>query len=288
MVGLVVGIARDDDRRGAFEAAVADIVLDDLGQLDLGVSRADPWLLVYGGFDPAHEGHREALTALGNGYLGTRGAAPECVADGVHYPGTYLAGVYNRRTSVVRGRRVEDEHLVNVPNWLPLDLRVGDGDWWSDGGFTTERERRELDFRRGLLTRWVLLTDPQGRRLQVTQRRLVSMRHPHTAALETTVLAQGWSGRLEVRSGIDAAVTNSNVAEYAGLANRHLGEITARLADPGTWLSRRSPPGAGSRSPPRHARRSAAPHRRRPGSSPIPTVATCSVSRSRSATASPS
>jgi len=89
--GLVVGADRAGDR-GALEAAGADIVVADVSELDLGALRADPWTLVYEGFDPAHEAHREALTTLGNGYLGTRGAAPERAADRAHYPGTYLAG----------------------------------------------------------------------------------------------------------------------------------------------------------------------------------------------------
>ncbi|WP_344253225.1 glycosyl hydrolase family 65 protein [Pseudonocardia hydrocarbonoxydans] len=233
--GLVVGIDRAGRRRD-LEAAGAEFVLADVGLLDLGVLRADPWLLAYAGFDPAHEGHREALTTLGNGYLGTRGAAPEHAADGVHYPGTYPAGVYNRLTSTVQGRQVEDEHLVNAPNWLLLDLRIGDGEWWSDGGLTARAERRELDLRRGLLTRHVQLTDQDGRRLQVTQRRLVSMQHPHLAALETTVIPQGWSGQLGVRSGIDAGVTNANVAEYTGLADRHLDHSTAAQPTPDTLL----------------------------------------------------
>lgn len=145
--GLVVGIDRVGDR-AALEAAGADIVLDDVSQLDLGVVRADPWMLVYEGFDPAHESHREALTTLGNGYLGTRGASPEQRADGVHYPGTYFAGVYNRLTSTVEGREIEDEHLVNAPNWLLLDVGV-DGRWWSAGQLMVAAERRELDLRRG-------------------------------------------------------------------------------------------------------------------------------------------
>ncbi len=33
------------------------------------------WSLVYEDFDPAQESLREALTTLGNGYIGTRGAA---------------------------------------------------------------------------------------------------------------------------------------------------------------------------------------------------------------------
>lgn len=233
--GLVAGIVGTGTRE-SLESGAADLVLDDVGELDLGVLRTDPWVLAYEGFDPAHEGHREALTTLGNGYLGTRGAAPEHRADGVHYPGTYLAGVYNRLTSEVQGHRVEDEHLVNAPNWLPLDLRIEDGPWWAQGGLRPAEDRRELDLRRGLLTRRVELSDDCGRRLEVTQRRLVSMQQPHLAALETVVVPRGWSGRLHVCSAIDASVTNSNVAEYAALANHHLVDVAARDVDPDVLL----------------------------------------------------
>ncbi|MAM53425.1 beta-phosphoglucomutase family hydrolase [Leucobacter sp. wl10] len=232
---LVVGVDRAGDR-AALEAAGASIVVTDVSELDLGALRADPWTLVYAGFDPAHGTHREALTALGNGYLGTRGTAPERAADGVHYPGTYLAGVYNRLVTTVHGRQVEDEHLVNAPNWLVLDLRVGDGPWWSEGGLTVMDERRELDLRRGVLTRTAVLTDPAGRRLHLTQRRLVSMARPHLAALETTLVAQGWSGPVSVRSGIDAGVVNANVAEYRALANRHLRVLGADTLGDGSLL----------------------------------------------------
>jgi trehalose/maltose hydrolase-like predicted phosphorylase len=45
----------------------------------------------------------------------------------MHYPGTYLAGGYNRLVSEVAGRKVENEDLVNMPNWLPLTFRIDDG-----------------------------------------------------------------------------------------------------------------------------------------------------------------
>lgn len=154
----------------------------------------------------------------------------------MHYPGTSLAGVYNRLVSSVHGRQREDEHLVNAPNWLPLDVRTEGGRWWSAGGLTTARERRELDLRRGLLTRTAVLTDPAGRRLRLRQRRLLSMTQPHVAALETTVVPDGWSGTLRVRSGIDAGVLNANVAEYAALANRHLRATRTEQAEPGTLV----------------------------------------------------
>jgi alpha,alpha-trehalase len=60
-------------------------------------------------FRPGEERLREALCTLGNGYLATRGAAPEALADQVHYPGTYLAGGYDRQVSEIAGRTVESE-----------------------------------------------------------------------------------------------------------------------------------------------------------------------------------
>lgn len=230
--GLVVGIARAG-QRDELAAAGAHLVVEDVAQLDLGSLRVDPWLLVYEGFDPAHEGHREALTTLANGYLGTRGAAPERVADGVHYPGTYLAGVYNRLSTFVDGHEREDEHLVNAPNWLPLDVRVEHAAWWSEGGLATSAERRELDLRRGLLTRTATLTDDTGRQLVVTQRRIVSMDRPHVCALETTLVPVDWGGSVEVRASIDTAVVNANVAGDAALANRHLRVVDTQVVGDG-------------------------------------------------------
>src|SRR5512133_3519363 len=45
-------------------------------------------------------------------------------------PGTYVAGLYNRLTSTIAGRQVENEDLVNLPNWLPLRFRIVDGPWF--------------------------------------------------------------------------------------------------------------------------------------------------------------
>ncbi|MEO5320969.1 beta-phosphoglucomutase family hydrolase [Arthrobacter sp. CC3] len=233
--GLVVGIDRVG-RREQLELAGADIVLSDVAELDLGVSRTDPWMLVYEGFDPVHEGHREALTALGNGYMATRGARPERADDGVHYPGTYLAGVYNRTASTIHGRELEEEHLVNVPNWLPLDVRIGAGPWWSTGDVQVSDERSELDLRRGLLTRRATLAGPHGERLGVIQRRLVSMHNPHVAVLETTLTAHGFTGTVGIREGIDARVANTNVRDYAGTGRRHLTNPEFTEVDTGVLL----------------------------------------------------
>lgn len=50
-------------------------------------------------------------------------SGPEAVADEVHYPGTYAAGVYDRLRTEIGGRSIENEDLVNLPNWLVLTFR---------------------------------------------------------------------------------------------------------------------------------------------------------------------
>ncbi|PYC82646.1 trehalose 6-phosphate phosphorylase [Streptomyces tateyamensis] len=188
---------------------------------------ADPWVLAFDGFDPADEGRREALCAVGNGYLVTRGAAPESRADGIHYPGTYLAGCYDRAASVLDGREVENEDLVNCPNWLPLTFRVAGTEDWFGADATTEvtSQRLDLDLRRGVLTRRALAVDALGHRTRLVQRRLASLAQPHLVALETVLVPENWSGRLEVRSALDATVTNTGVARYRGLTSRHLDPV---------------------------------------------------------------
>ncbi|QSB16799.1 glycoside hydrolase family 65 protein [Natronosporangium hydrolyticum] len=187
----------------------------------------DAWTLEFEGDDPGREGLREALCTLGNGYLATRGAAPEHPAGSEHYPGTYAAGVYNRLRDTVAGETVENESLVNLPNWLPLSFRAQGGPWLGESGVTVLDEWRGLDLRRGVLTRRLRVRDNGGRITAVTQRRFVHLRHEHVCGLQTTLLAENWSGTLTVRSQLDGGVENGGVARYQGLAGQHLTRLTA-------------------------------------------------------------
>ena len=54
------------------------------------------------------------------------------------------------------------------------------------------------------------------------------MHLPHVGALETTIVAEDWSGTLEIRSTLDGSVTNSLVERYRDLANQHLGSVETR------------------------------------------------------------
>ena len=189
------------------------------------------WSLVYDGYEPDREGHREALCALGNGYFVTRGAAPDCEADYVHYPGCYLAGGYNRLVTRIEGRDIENEDLVNLPNWLVLQIRIEDGEWLSPDRVELLSYRQELDLKEGVLRRSLRFRDRRGRTTRWEERRLVSMADRHLAALAVTITPEDWSGRLCLRTGIDGAVTNNGVARYRDLSSRHLETVAAGEPD---------------------------------------------------------
>ncbi|PTH83504.1 trehalose 6-phosphate phosphorylase [Streptomyces sp. A244] len=191
----------------------------------------------YAGYRPAEEGLRESLCTLGNGYFATRGALPECTADDVHYPGTYAAGCYNRLTSEVAGRRVENEDLVKLPNWLPLRFRPAGGQWLTPDSATVLDHRQTLRLDSGLLERRTRYALGDGRALSLRQQRLVHMGDPHVAALRTDFTAEGFTGGLEIEAALDGAVENAGVPRYRDLDGRHLTHVHTGTAVPGTvWL----------------------------------------------------
>ena len=192
----------------------------------------DPFLLTYEGFDPEAEGLREVLTSTGNGRFCSRGAAEWENADGVHYPGTYAHGVYNRETTVLGGVPVLNEDLVNLPNWLVLKLRIEGGDAVRLSEVEVLSYRHELNLRGAMMTRLVRFRDAAGRETALESRRIVSMSHPNRAGIEWTLTAENWSGRVEVISAIDGRITNGGVARYLELEGRHLDPVSPRTFGP--------------------------------------------------------
>jgi len=195
-----------------------------------------PWALVYEGFDPADEGLREALCTLGNGYFATRGAAPEASAEEVFYPGTYVAGCFNRLITEIAGRDVENEDMVNVPNWLCASLRIGGGKWLDLREVDVLAHSLELDMRRGVLTRFTRFRDASGRTTALTQRRFVHMELEHLAGLETSIVAEDWSGPIEFSAALDGTVANTGVPRYRALSHHHLRPVESAVDDDGTML----------------------------------------------------
>ena len=242
-VGIVVRHTEDGDR-----ATGARFCLDSPDQVRQFVERlvmqcdidrqtmGGPWSFTFGGYIPEHERLREALCAVGNGYRATRGCAPEADAGPFHYPGTYAAGLYNRLSDEIAGVEIENESLVNLPNWLSLKFRIDGGDWFDVDSATLLSYRQNMDLRQAELTREFRFRDPSGRTTKVIQRRIAAIHLPHACALETTLWAEDWSGTVEFLSMIDGDIRNCGVERYRALADDHLVATTTRQLSPDSAL----------------------------------------------------
>ncbi|RZL77088.1 MAG: trehalose-phosphatase [Rhodococcus sp. (in: high G+C Gram-positive bacteria)] len=245
-VGIVVRQDEGGDRRSAAQFAVANPAdvrkvlqrLTDLLDRDPDTtSRADSWVLSYDGYDRPTEQLREALCTVGNGFFATRGCAPESPAGPGHYPGTYAAGIYNRLRETRSGLTIDNESLVNLPNWLSTTFRIEGGSWFDVDAADLLAYHQHLDLRRAVLIRRFRFRDGTGRTTTVVQRRFVAMHQPHVCALQTTIVPEDWSGRLELRSALDGAVRNTLVERYRDLASDHLQPVqTAELSSDSVLL----------------------------------------------------
>ena len=192
------------------------------------------FVLDYDHFHPASEGLREALTSTGNGYFCTRGAAEWEDTGSGHYPGTYVHGGFNRETTIMGGRPVHNEDLVNLPNWLVLKLRIEGEDAIRLDTVELLGYRHSYDVRLALVERKLRFRDRVGRETTLRSRRFVSMADSHLAGIEWTITPENWSGRVEIVSGLDGRVTNQMVARYSELEGRHLNPDSPRTFGPET------------------------------------------------------
>ncbi|MBW6460148.1 MAG: beta-phosphoglucomutase family hydrolase [Bacteroidales bacterium] len=227
--GLVLGLAREENEKELY-AHGADIVVKDMA--DIGFEGIvdwfktglwhDNWSITYHDYVPEKEKTRETLLAVGNGYFGTRGAMAESGPGKFNYPGTYMAGVYNRLISKVGDRDIENEDFVNVINWLPVTFRIEDDEWFDINNTEIIKIKRVLHFNTGVLYRRVVVRDAKGRETRIETRRMASMDDPHLAAQEYTITPLNYEGKITVRSGLHGDHINAGVERYSQLNQKHI------------------------------------------------------------------
>ncbi|MEX2704701.1 MAG: glycoside hydrolase family 65 protein [Candidatus Freyrarchaeum guaymaensis] len=111
----------------------------------------------------------ETLFTVGNGYVCVRGVLEEGFYD--CYPGTYIAGIYDKNTSV-------SWELVNAPNPLGLEIRV-DGVTLDIDTLGVASHERTLDLRGAVLRRRTVFVDDEGNRYEYASRRFFSIVELH-------------------------------------------------------------------------------------------------------------
>ncbi len=235
--GLTLGIARAIDgsllRRFGADIVVRDLAEFSVDDLEAWFSRGiedDGWNLGYIGLDPGDEKLRETLCTVGNGYLGTRGCFEGEKASFSFYPGTYIAGVFNKLPSVVHDREIFNNDFVNCPNWLPIRFRVGSGEFVSPLSMELLSYSQTLHMREGMLERVILCKDGLGRITRIRSRRFASMADPHLCALSYDLTPVNYSSPITVRSSLDGNVINEGVPRYKALNSNHLSLVDSGSA----------------------------------------------------------
>ncbi len=227
--GLVLGIARENNEKD-LKLNGADIVVTDISEIGLeGIEKwfekglhENNWSLSYSDYIPEKEKTRETLLTVGNGYLGTRGALEECLGGEINYPGTYVAGVYNRLTSKIGDRDIDNEDFVNCPNWIPIRFKFEDEPWVKINHIEIIDFERKLDFKTGLLYRKIHIKDDKGRKTLLESKRFASMDNPHLAAISWELTPLNYSANITVESVLDGRIINDGVERYRQLNQRHL------------------------------------------------------------------
>lgn len=227
--GLVLGIAREENEK-ELKLNGADIVVKDIAEIGFdgivkwfaeGINK-DNWSITYYDYVPEKEKTRETLLTVGNGYFGTRGAMEETDVGNHNYPGTYIAGLYNRLISKVDDRDVENEDFVNCPNWLKVQFNLNFDSPVDINQIKILEIERKLDLKTGLFSRMMILSDENGRQTKIVSRRFASMDNPHLAAMTYEITPLNYSAHFTFQTGINGAIINDGVVRYRQLNQQHL------------------------------------------------------------------
>ena len=236
--GLVLGLARENNTQELYKNG-ADIVVDDIDDIKIqGIQKwfetgleEDNWSITYHGYNVKNEKSRESLLAVGNGYFGNRGAMEEIRADENHYPGTYIAGLYNRLESPVGDRMIENEDFVNTPNWTIIEFKIDGNEWWNYKTAKFESYKKKLCLKTGLFSKEFIVANPDGKKFKIKSQRMASMVNQYAAAQTYEFTPLNFSGKIEFRLGIDGDIENKGVNRYNSLNQKHIASVYNEIND---------------------------------------------------------
>ncbi|MDZ7959039.1 MAG: beta-phosphoglucomutase [Aulosira sp. DedQUE10] len=180
------------------------------------------WILIETQFNPNQLHARETIFTIGNGYLGTRGSFEEGYMRAL--PATFIHGVYDDVPVVYT-------ELVNCPDWLPLVVTINGDRFRMDQGEILQYER-QLDVRRGLISRSVRWRSPTGSTVDLQFERFASMADEHILGQRCQVTPLDFDGLIEIQASINGYPENPGF--------NHWEWLDQGKTDQGVWLHRRT------------------------------------------------
>ncbi|ARV13095.1 family 65 glycosyl hydrolase [Gilvibacter sp. SZ-19] len=172
-----------------------------------------PWSIIEEGFDPERVKSSESLFSLGNGAMGQRANFEEQYS-GPTFQGSYIAGVYYPdKTRVGWWKNGYPEYfakVLNAPNWIGVNVSV-DGEALDLHTCKSVADfKRELDMKTGLYTRSFKATLQNGKEVEVSVLRFLSLDMDELGVIDYRVTPLNADAQISFTPYIDAGITNED------------------------------------------------------------------------------
>jgi kojibiose phosphorylase len=159
----------------------------------------DPHYIIVEGFQAELERENETILAIGNGYIGTRNSLSERYK--LSTPATFVAGIYEKSIDF------DFNELIKVPDWTRIEIFIED---YPVNLFDSPviSHRRFLDLKKGIAVRELISQDDNGRITNIKFIKFISIYNKHEAVKTLLITPENYTGKIRVKSGIDAALTS--------------------------------------------------------------------------------
>jgi alpha,alpha-trehalose phosphorylase len=174
-----------------------------------GLEQGLAWQIIQEGFEPSREREMETIFAIGNGYLGVRGASDFSVPAG--QPDLFIAGIYGKKATDVPysetdmftdgSRKSHDSEIVPFPSPFQFRLRMGGAEgrqFTFESSGESNGHTRKLDLKKGLYREARSFEDSEGRKTKICSVRMASLSDPHLLVQKIRIESENYSGGLEL------------------------------------------------------------------------------------------
>ncbi len=181
------------------------------------------WIFTETEFDPKQLNHKETVFTIGNGYLGTRGSFEEGLPGAE--AATFINGLYDDVP-------IYYTELVNCPDWLPLYIIIDNEEFRLDKGKILSYQR-QLDLKRGVLSRKISWCSPNGKTIDLHFERFASQSEQHILAIRIQLTPIDFDGKIGIRASIDGNPENHEGFNHWLILDQGYGSAS-------TWLQART------------------------------------------------
>ncbi|RUT73276.1 glycoside hydrolase family 65 protein [Ancylomarina longa] len=155
---------------------------------------------------------KETLFALANGYLGVRGNFEEGVPSNItSTKGTYINAFFESE-EIQYGEKLfgfpdRSQSIVNLIDAQAILIQIDDENYSLFEGEVLDYNR-ELDLRKGVISRTIHWKSPKGSEIKISWKRMVALTIKELFIIDLSIESINFSGKVVLRSFVDGDVSN--------------------------------------------------------------------------------